>query len=117
MAACEPILKIVPEPLWREAQRHGRFDGAAVDIADGFIPFSTPSQVRETARRHFAGQRDLLLVSVDPVALGAALRWEPSRDGDLFPHLYASLATSAVLAVAPLPLEDDGSHRFPEGTP
>jgi len=107
------IYKICPESLWREAEQAGVFRGAPVDHADGFIHFSTAAQVRETAARHFAGQNDLLLVSVDAEALGAALKWEPSRGGALFPHLYAPLALAAVRKVESLPLGVDGAHVFP----
>lgn len=108
------IYKIVPESLWRAARRAGVFEGAAIDITDGYIHFSTAAQVRETAARHFAGETDLLLVAVDDAALGAALKYEPSRGGDLFPHLYASLPMEAVLRERPLPLGSDGTHLFPE---
>lgn len=107
------IYKICPRPLWREAEALGRFTGAPVDRTDGFIHFSTAAQVRETAARHFAGQDDLLLVAVDAEALGEALRYEPSRGGDLFPHLYADMPLSAVRTVSDLPLGTDGIHRFP----
>lgn len=107
------IYKICPRALWREAEAEGRFGGAPVDRADGFIHFSTAAQVRETAARHFAGQGDLVLVSVEADALGTALRHEPSRGGDLFPHLYGDLPLDAVQAVDDLPLDRDGSHRFP----
>ena len=110
------IYKIAPAALWHAAEATGSFAGAPVDIADGYIHFSTAAQVRETARRHFAGQDDLVLAAVDAGALGAALRHEPSRGGDLFPHLYGALPLSAVLWVRPLPLED-GSHRFPDELP
>ncbi|WAJ30380.1 DUF952 domain-containing protein [Antarcticirhabdus aurantiaca] len=107
------IYKIVPRPLWVEAEAAGAFAGAPVDARDGYIHFSTASQVRETAAKHFAGEADLLLVSVDAAALGSALRWEPSRGGALFPHLYDPMPLSAVRAVEPLPLGEDGVHRFP----
>ena len=107
------VYKIVPAGLWAGAEAAGRFDGAPVDAADGFIHFSTAAQVAETAARHFAGQSDLLLVSVDATALGAALVYEPSRGGALFPHLYAPLPLTAVTAVRPLPLGADGRHVFP----
>jgi uncharacterized protein (DUF952 family) len=113
-AAPPTIYKIVPAGLWAEAEAAGRFDGAPVDAADGFIHFSTAGQVAETAARHFAGEADLLLVSVDAAALGAALVYEPSRGGALFPHLYAPLPFAAVTAVRPLPLGPDGRHVFPE---
>ena len=92
----------------------GLFKGAPIDLKDGYIHFSTAEQVRETAAKHFAGQSDLLLVSVDEARLGPALRWEPSRGGALFPHLYAALPLSAVTRVEPLPLGADGAHRFPD---
>lgn len=111
------IYKITPEAPWREAERAGRFDGAPVDLRDGFIHFSTAEQVRETAARHFAGAEGLLLVSVDPAAFGTALRYEPSRGGAFFPHLYAPLPMSAVRRVEPLPLGPDGSHVFPVDVP
>lgn len=107
------IYKICPEPLWRAAEAQGRFTGAAIDLQDGFIHFSTAAQVRETAARHFAGQGDLLLIAVDAEALGSALRYEVSRGGDLFPHLYGDLPLAAVAWVAPMPLGPDGSHRLP----
>ncbi len=107
------VYKIVPETLWRGAELTGRFEGAPVDLADGFIHFSTAAQVRQTAALHFAGQADLLLVAVDAASLGADLRWEPSRGGDLFPHLYAPLAPSSVRSVEPLRLGPDGVHEFP----
>ena len=107
------IFKICPEALWREAEKAGRFDGAPIDLADGYIHFSTAEQVGETAAKHFAGRRDLLLVAVDVGPLGDALKWEVSRGGALFPHLYAPLGPSAVLWVRPLPLGADGVHIFP----
>lgn len=108
------IYKISPASLWREAEAKGRFDGAPVDHADGYIHFSTAAQVRETAARHFAGQDDLVLVGVEPALLGEALRWEPSRGGALFPHLYAPLPLDAVRFVLPLLRGPDGAHRFPD---
>lgn len=111
------IYKICPRPLWQEAEHDGLFGGAPVDRADGYIHFSTAEQVRETAAKHFAGQDDLLLVAVDAAALGPALKWEPSRGGALFPHLYGRLPLPAVRWVAPLPLGIDGIHAFPELAP
>ena len=108
------VYKIVPAGLWAQAEAAGRFDGAPVDAADGFIHFSTGAQVAETAARHFAGGAGLLIVSVDAAALGAALVYEPSRGGALFPHLYGPLPLAAVTAVRPLPLGADGRHVFPE---
>lgn len=109
-----PVYKIVAAALWRKAEAAGRFEGAPVDLADGFIHFSTMAQAPETAAKHFAGQDDLLLVAVDPERLGTALKWEVSRGGELFPHLYAALPTSAVIWARPLPLGPDGVHVFPE---
>ena len=106
------VYKIAPEALWREAESIGRFTGAPIDVADGFIHLSTASQVRETAARHFAGQADLLLIAIDGARLGDALKYEVSRGGALFPHLYAPLDLGAVLWVRPMPLGDDGAHRF-----
>ena len=108
------IYKIVPASLWQDARDAGIFKGAAIDLADGYIHFSTATQARETAARHFAGQHALLLVAVDGEALGEKLVYEPSRGGDLFPHLYAVLPLSAVLWEKPLPLGPDGVHQFPE---
>ena len=108
------IYKICDSTLWREAERTGVFTGAPVDHADGFIHFSPGGQVAETAAPHFSGKGDLLLVAVDAAALGARLRYEPSRGGQLFPHLYGSLPLSAVRWVKPLPLGADGKHVFPE---
>jgi uncharacterized protein (DUF952 family) len=108
------IYKICPRALWQEAERDGVFRGAPVDRADGYIHFSTAEQVRETAARHFAGQDDLVLVAVDAAALGPALKWEPSRGGALFPHLYGDLPLRLARSVEPLRLGPDGVHRFPE---
>jgi uncharacterized protein (DUF952 family) len=105
------IYKIVPRDLWVEAERSGRLIGAPVDLKDGFIHFSTAAQVRETAARHFAGQDDLLLVTVDVSRLGDKLKWEPSRGGALFPHLYGDLLMAWVLDVLPLRPGADG-HIF-----
>lgn len=108
------VYKIVPQALWDDARKAGVFRGAAIDLTDGFIHFSTAAQARETALRHFTGQPGLLLVAVDTLALGDTLVFEPSRGGDLFPHLYGPLSLSAVLWEKPLPLSPDGTHTFPE---
>ena len=108
------IYKICPQALWREAEAKGVFEGAPVDLQDGYIHFSTAAQMRETAARHFGGQADLVLVAVAEGDLGEKLCYEPSRGGDLFPHLYAPLRLSAVKWVAPLPLGPDGVHVFPD---
>jgi uncharacterized protein (DUF952 family) len=107
------IYKICTKDMWRAAEETGVFTGAAVDLADGFIHFSTAGQAAETAARHFAGAGDLVLVAVDAEALGAALRYEVSRGGALFPHLYGVLGLGAVKWVKPLPLGADGRHLFP----
>ena len=114
MSGAMPLIyKICPEALWREAEAAGLFQGAPVDLADGFIHFSTGAQVRETAARHFAGQDDLLLIAFDDAAFGEALRYEPSRGGALFPHLYGTFAPKQARWVAPLPSGAAG-HVFPE---
>ena len=107
------IYKICTASEWHEAEHAGRYRGSAVDRKDGFIHFSTAEQAPETASRWFAGQRDLVLVAVDGDALGARLKWEPSRGGALFPHLYGDLELSAVLRVDPVPLDTSGRHAFP----
>ena len=108
------IYKICPQKLWREAEKAGRFTGAPVDLADGFIHFSTATQTRETAQKHFSGQTDLLLIAVDGDRLGEALKYEVSRGGALFPHLYGPLGLDTVIWVRALPLGADGVHEFPE---
>ena len=99
--------------MWREAARSGVFRGASIDLRDGYIHFSTAAQAVETAEKHFAGERDLVLVAVDAGALGENLRWETSRGGALFPHLYGELELAAVTRIDPLPLGADGHHEFP----
>ena len=89
------------------------FTGAAVDLADGFIHFSSASQVAETAARHFSGLDDLVLAAIDPVPLGEDLKWETSRGGDLFPHLYRDLKLNEIIWAKPLPLSDE-VHQFPD---
>lgn len=108
------ILKILRRAEWDAFRKAGRTDGAPVDLADGFIHFSTPSQVAETVARHFAAESDLVLVAVNPVGLGAALKWEQSRGGALFPHLYRALRLDEVVWDKSLPLGAAG-HIFPEG--
>jgi uncharacterized protein (DUF952 family) len=113
------IYKIVDRTAWRKAEAAGIFAGAPIDLRDGYIHLSTAAQVRETARRHFAGMNELLLVEVDADRLGENLRFEVSRGGDLFPHLYGPIALDAVLRVMELPLGTGGEHLFPSdvGTP
>lgn len=107
------IYKIVPRALWAAAEAAGTFAGAPVDLADGYIHFSTGAQMCDTARLHFAGQDDLLLVALDAETLGLGLRWEHSRGGTLFPHLYGTFATADAVWTAELPLGPDSLHRFP----
>lgn len=107
------IYHICREEEWAAAQTAGRYEGSSQDKADGFIHFSAREQVVESAAKHRAGQEGLLLLSVDPRALGAALKWEPSRAGALFPHLYGPLPLEAVRRAEPLPLGPDGRHVFP----
>jgi len=104
------IYKIATRAQWAAAQHAGVFSGAPVDLADGYIHFSTARQVGETLAKHFAGQRDLLLVTVEAEPLGDALRWEVSRGGALFPHLYAVLPVSAARSVQDIPVDEDGRH-------
>jgi uncharacterized protein (DUF952 family) len=111
------IYKIATVEQWRAAEAQGRFDGAPIDLKDGFIHFSDAASVRETAARHFAGRDDLLLIAIDADKLGEALKWEVSRGGALFPHLYAPLMLGAVLWDRPLPLDREAQHVFPTELP
>jgi uncharacterized protein (DUF952 family) len=108
------IYKISPRADWDAATAAGVFTGAPIDVKDGYIHFSAAHQVRETAARHFRGAPDLVLAAIDPEALGPALRWEASRGGDLFPHLYADLPMTAVRGVRDLPLDSTGVPIVPE---
>jgi len=107
------IYKICPAALWQEAEAAGKFRGSPVDIKDGFIHFSTAAQAAETAAKHFAGQSDLLLISVEADLLGGKLKWEPSRGGALFPHLYCDLDLAAVTKIDAVRLGADGTHKLP----
>jgi len=107
------ILKILRAGEWAALRRDGATEGAPVDLADGFIHFSTPQQAPPTAAKHFAGEDGLMLLGVEADALGAALKWEPSRGGAPFPHLYRALRLSDVARIQPLPLVA-GLHVFPE---
>lgn len=110
------VYKILRGPEWDDLRARGRTEGAPVDVADGFVHFSTAAQVAETAARHFAGAEGLRLLACDPGALGAALKWEPSRGGALFPHLYRPLLISDILWSRDLPLGPEG-HVFPADLP
>lgn len=107
------ILKIFRDVEWQAFRHDGVTQGAAIDLADGFIHFSTPQQAEETAALHFAGEEGLMLLSVDADALGDALKWDVSRGGAKFPHLYRELRLQDLDRVEPLPLIE-GRHRFPE---
>ena len=98
---------------WRQSLPAGRYSGSSQDAADGFIHFSTAAQIVESAAKHRTGQHGLVLLAVDPEALGDALKWETSRGGALFPHLYGALPCEAVRRVDELPLGADGRHVFP----
>ena len=106
------IYKILPESLWQDAVSKGEFAGAGIDLKDGYIHFSTAAQAQETARLHFTNQTGLILVEVDCTEL--EIIWEPSRGGQLFPHLYDKLPLHHVTNSWPLPLGNDGLHSFPE---
>lgn len=99
---------------WRAALPSGSYPGSSQDRDDGFIHFSTASQIRESAAKHRAGQDGLLLLTVNAAALGDVLKWEESRGGALFPHLYGDLPVGAAIRVDPLPLGQDGLHVFPD---
>jgi uncharacterized protein (DUF952 family) len=107
------IYKICDAARWAEAERVGEFRGSAVDRADGYIHFSTAGQVAETAAKHFARMPDLVLAAVAAEELSGALKWEPSRGGALFPHLYGALPMAAVRWTKPLPLDAGGAHVLP----
>ena len=108
------VFKILRRPEWDVLVAEGKTHGAPVDLADGYIHLSTAAQVTETAAKHFTGESDLVLLALETEALGAALRWEPSRGGQLFPHLYRPLRRSDILWDKSLPLGAAG-HIFPEG--
>lgn len=110
------LYKIMSKQEWETAQAQGIYEGSEVDRKDGFIHLSAAHQVRTTAQKHFSGRADLLLVSVLEKNLGKNLKWEASRGGDLFPHIYGPLQPDAISEVVPLPLMN-GAHQFPEGLP
>ncbi|HLY46851.1 MAG TPA: DUF952 domain-containing protein [Stellaceae bacterium] len=107
------IYHMCPAETWAAAVLAGEYAGTADDRRDGFIHFSTAAQIAESARRHRAGQAGLVLIAVEAARLGAGLRWEPSRGGELFPHLYGTLLPAEALSAVPLPLGPDGRHIFP----
>ena len=116
-AKCPRSTKSAPASAWREAERQGVYKGSADDLRDGYIHFSTASQVAETARKHYFGQTGLFLIAVDADALGESLRWERSRNDELFPHLYGELDLAAVTAVLDMRARSDGYHDIPELAP
>ena len=107
------IYKICDNEEWAVALAAGLYEGSEHDKRDGFIHFSTASQLPATLARHYAGRDNLVLIAFDADSLGSALKWEPARDGDLFPHLYAILPAAAALWAKPLRLSDDGNHILP----
>ena len=114
------IYTMVRNADWRVAEAAGAYHGSADDRRDGFLHFSTAAQLRASAAKHRAGERDLLLVEVEAAALGDALRWEPASGGKrpgLFPHLYGALPVASVARLVPLPLGADGLHVFPNDIP
>ncbi len=114
----QPIYHMSRQDEWRTAQGRGVYGGSSQDIADGFIHFSTAAQVRISAAKHRAGQDNLMLIEVDPRTLPQGmLRWETSRGGQLFPHLYGELALTSVTRAVPLYLNDQGLHMFPADMP
>lgn len=102
------VYKILPRDAWDAAVAEGRFAGVAIDLEDGYIHLSTGAQAQETARLHFRGQAGLVVVAFETEALGGALKWEPSRAGQLFPHLYGGLDPALALTVTPAPLDAEG---------
>lgn len=113
----QPIYHMAHAADWARAEAGAPYRGSPDDLRDGFIHFSTAEQVAESAAKHRAGQTDLVLVAVDPAALGDALKWEPGRRDETFPHLYGLLPAEAVVRAEPLPLGADGTHRFPSHIP
>jgi uncharacterized protein (DUF952 family) len=109
----QPIYHMCRRAEWERAVLGGVYPGSSQDVADGFMHFSTAEQIVESAARHRAGQDGLVLLAVEEERLGEVLRWERSRGGALFPHLYGPLPLDAVVAVHDLPLGPDGAHIFP----
>lgn len=110
----KPIYKILDVDAYEAAKSKGCFLGSSDDLRDGFIHFSAGYQVAQTLAKHYAGRANLILLSVDPKRLGSALKWEKSRDGDLFPHLYGPLALDSIVSETPLQLDDKDRHVLPE---
>lgn len=108
------IYKIMTCSQWEDTKQAGKFMGAPVDLQDGYIHFSTAQQTRETAAKHFANQDDLVLLAVSTSNMGDALKWEVSRGGAFFPHLYSPLSLDDVVQMDPIPLDEHGNHLFPD---
>jgi uncharacterized protein (DUF952 family) len=113
MTGIDLIYHLCLRAEWDAAVRSGTYEGSSQDRADGFIHFSTAKQLAESARKHRMGQPGLVLLAVDPHALGDTLRWEPSRRGALFPHLYGTLPVSVVRSVCDTPLDSEGMPMLP----
>lgn len=111
----ERVYKILAEAAYEAAKSEGRFLGTGDDLRNGFIHLSAGPQVAGTLAKHYPGQEDLLLLALDPERLGDGLKWEPARDGELFPHLYAPLNLDAVVSAEALELDDENRHILPEG--
>ena len=107
------IYKILTSDQWSGLQSHGEIAGAPVDVADGYVHFSTADQAEETASKHFTGQEGLWVLALEADTMGDMLKWEPSRGGALFPHLYGPLRLADVVWAKPLPLSE-GRHCFPD---
>ncbi len=114
-AADRPLIayKVLTGEQMAALERDGRFAGAPIDLADGYVHLSTEAQLTETVDKHFAGQKDLHVVAVDVAAHGQAVKWEPSRGGQLFPHLYAPMLLETAIAYGPLTRDADGKVRLP----
>ncbi|NJR20521.1 MAG: DUF952 domain-containing protein [Hyphomonadaceae bacterium] len=106
------IYKIENAKIWAKAQAAGIYHGSALDLADGYIHLSAAEHVRATAHKYMAGQAGLVLIGVDGNTVGDTLKWEPARDGALFPHIYGTLPLHAVIDTVPLPLDENGLHVF-----
>ena len=103
------IYKVCSKVVWEEIRQLTSWNGSSHDLRDGFIHFSTASQLEGTVHKHYAGQTDLMLLAIDADTLGEALKWEPSRDGDLFPHLYGPLPISMIVSAQDLAMAPDGT--------
>lgn len=115
MSDSKTLYKVLPLSEWEVATAEGVFSGSGIDLTDGFIHLSSEKQIVSTVQRYFAGQPGLALIAFDPSLFSADLRWEPSRDGELFPHVYGVISVAAALDVFPLLLDASGKHQFPDG--